>query len=138
MTGVYLLLGGGGRVSWSSAGHHPPLRASRTGQLGAVDLGTVGQVLGFSPAEEYATVTWQLEPGERLLLFTDGLWDARSRSGEPFGRRRLFHHWGEAVRLPLEEAVGEVVARVVAHLEGAEFEDDFTVVGVERQRASPL
>jgi len=133
MTGVYLLLGGDGRVSWSSAGHHPPLRVSRTGQLEPIDLTSVGHVLGFASEEEYATITWQCGPGERLLLFTDGLWEARSRSGEKFGRQCLFDYWAGAVKLPLDEAVGELVARVVAHLEGAEFEDDFTVVGVERQ-----
>ncbi len=136
MTGVYLLLGSDGRVSWSSAGHHPPLRVGRSGELDAIDLAAVGHVLGFAEEEEYATVAARLEPGERLLLFTDGLWDARSRSGEPFSRRRLFDYWAAAVERPLEEAVGELVARVVAHLEGADFEDDFTVVGIERQGLS--
>ena len=78
-------------------------------------------------------IDFRLGPGERLLLFTDGLWDARSRSGEPFGRKRLFEHWARALNLPLVEAVGELVARVSAHTEGADFEDDFTVVGIERQ-----
>jgi sigma-B regulation protein RsbU (phosphoserine phosphatase) len=133
MTGVYLLLGSNGGVSWSSAGHHPPLRVSRTGQLTPIDLALVGQVLGFASDEEYVTVTCQLWPGDRLLLFTDGLWEARNRSGEAFGRQRLFGYWAGAVNLPLHEAVSELVAQVTAHLEGAEFEDDFTVVGIERQ-----
>jgi sigma-B regulation protein RsbU (phosphoserine phosphatase) len=133
MTGVYLLLGGDGGVSWSSAGHHPPLRVSPTGRVSAIDLAPVGQVLGLALEEEYVTVTWRLSPGERLLLFTDGLWDARSQSGEPFGRQRLFEDWAGAVNQPLDEAVGKLVARVGAHMEGAEFEDDFTVVGIERQ-----
>src|SRR5205823_6989787 len=71
MTGVYLLLGGDGRVSWSSAGHHPPLRVSRTGQLDPIDLALIGSVLGFATEEEYATITWQLGPGDRRLLFSD-------------------------------------------------------------------
>jgi serine phosphatase RsbU (regulator of sigma subunit) len=133
MTGVYLLLGDAGRVSWSAAGHHPPLRVSRTGQLAPIDLEPVGPVLGFGAEEEYMTVTWQPGFGERLLLFTDGLWEARSRAGEPFGRRRLCDHLAGTVALPLEEAVRELVTRVAAHTEGADFEDDFTVVGVERQ-----
>lgn len=133
MTGVYLLLGGDGRVSWASAGHHPPLRVNRRGQVAPVDLTSGGPVLGLALEEEFVTVTWQLEPGERLLLFTDGLWEARSRCGEPFGRQRLIGHWAEAVNLPLDEAVGGLVARVTGHIAGADFEDDFTVVGIERQ-----
>jgi sigma-B regulation protein RsbU (phosphoserine phosphatase) len=133
MTGIYLILGSEGWVSWSSAGHHPPLRVSRTGQLAPIDLASVGQVLGFELEEEYKTITWQLWPGDRLLLFTDGLWDARSRSGEPFGRQRLFDYWAEAVTRPLDAVVGELVVRVATHMEGADFEDDFTIVGIERQ-----
>jgi sigma-B regulation protein RsbU (phosphoserine phosphatase) len=133
MTGVYVLLGSEGQVSWSCAGHHPPLRVNRGGQLTPSDLDQVGQVLGFALEEEYATVTWQLEPGERLLLFTDGLWEARSRSGDKFGRQRLFDFWVCAVSRPLNEAVGELVSRVTAHMESADFEDDFTVVGIEWQ-----
>jgi sigma-B regulation protein RsbU (phosphoserine phosphatase) len=132
MTGVYLLLGDHGRVSWSAAGHHPPLRVGRTGQPCPIDLDTVGAVLGFGTGEEYVTVTWQIGPGERLLLFTDGLWEARNRCGEPFGRHRLIDHWAGAVSRPLDEAVRELVARVAEHLQGAEFEDDFTIVGIER------
>ncbi len=137
MTGVYLLLGTDGRVSWSSAGHHPPLRVNRSGQLSPVDLSATGHVLGFDSAEEYVTVTAELAQGERLLLFTDGLWEARSRSSEPFSRKRLFDYWSAAVELPLAKAVDELVAEVARHLEGADFEDDFTVIAVERQECAP-
>jgi sigma-B regulation protein RsbU (phosphoserine phosphatase) len=133
MTGVYLLLSGDGRVSWSSAGHHPPLRVNRSGQLDPIDLAAIGPVLGFAAEEEYATISSQLGPGDRLLLFTDGLWDARSPCGEQFSRKRLFDYWAWAVKVPLGEAVDELVAQVAGHLEGADFEDDFTVVAVERQ-----
>jgi sigma-B regulation protein RsbU (phosphoserine phosphatase) len=132
MTGIYVLLGEDGRVSWSSGGHHPPVLISRTGRLAPIDLGPVGDVLGFDSQEEYVTVTWPVGAGERLLLFTDGLWDARSRSGEQFGRQRLFGHWARAVDRPLDEAVRHLVSLAAAHLQGAEFEDDFTVVAIER------
>jgi sigma-B regulation protein RsbU (phosphoserine phosphatase) len=132
MTGLYLVLGAAGRVSWACAGHHPPLWADRSGRLAPIDLDVIGAVLGFSAHEEYRTVSWDLAPGDRLLLFTDGIWEARSRAGEPFGRQRLCEHLTGTVGLPLAEAVQGLVTRVAAHLEGADFEDDFTVVGVER------
>ncbi len=132
MTGVYLLLTESGRVSWAAAGHHPPVRTSRTGELFPLDLTPVGSVLGMGAAEEYETVTWELVPGERLLLFTDGIWEARSRAGEKFGRQRLFAHLADTAGKPLEEVVHDLVGRAVAHMEGADFEDDFTVVAIER------
>jgi sigma-B regulation protein RsbU (phosphoserine phosphatase) len=127
MTAIYLLLGPDGRVSWAGAGHHPPLWINRAGQLAPIDdyLGAVGQPLGIGSEENYTTVTWQLGLGDRLLLFTDGLWEARDPVGEKFGRQTM--------SVSLNEMVQGLVARVAAHLQGADFEDDFTVVGVERQ-----
>jgi sigma-B regulation protein RsbU (phosphoserine phosphatase) len=131
MTAVYLVLAAGGRVSWAAAGHHPPLWVNRHGRLAKIDLAPVGSVLGFDP-ETYSTVTWQLEVGDRLLLFTDGLWDARSRAGEPFGRQRLTAHFSGSIDNPLADVVHGLLTRVTAHLQGAEFEDDFTILGIER------
>lgn len=131
MTAVYLVLAPRGCVSWAAAGHHPPLWVNRHGRLSSIDLTPVGSVLGFE-GETYATVNWELEVGDRLLLFTDGLWDARSKSGEPFGRQRLTAHFAGAIDNPLADVVNGLLSRVTAHLEGAEFEDDFTIIGVER------
>jgi sigma-B regulation protein RsbU (phosphoserine phosphatase) len=132
MTGVYAVLGAGGRVSWAAAGHHPPLWLDRGGRLHDTDdLTPVGPVLGFGDGP-YPSVEWQLGPGDRLLLFTDGLWDARSRAGEPFGRQRLKGYFVETLDRDLAAVVNGLVARVTAHLHGADFEDDFTVLAIER------
>lgn len=131
MTGLYLVLGPGGRVRWAAAGHHPPMWVDRRGRVSAADLAPVGPVLGFEPVE-YQTVCWDLEIGDRLLLFTDGLWDARSKDGEPFGLQRLRQHLAGSLDAPLADVANGLLARVTAHLKGAEFEDDFTILGVER------
>jgi serine phosphatase RsbU (regulator of sigma subunit) len=131
MTGVYLVLAPDGRVQWAAAGHHPPLWVNRRGRVSAVDLAPVGPVLGFEPVP-YQTVSWNLEPGDRMLLFTDGLWDARSKDGEPYGRQRLQAYVADTLDTPLADTVNGLLARVTAHLQGAEFEDDFTILGVER------
>jgi serine phosphatase RsbU (regulator of sigma subunit) len=133
MTGVYLLLSDGGHVAWASAGHHPPVLVTRAGQRLPDDFGPVGHVLGFDSPDAYTTITWQLNSGDRLLLFTDGLWDARSHTGEQYGRHRLFEHWTRLLNQPLEQAVAGLVAEVASFLEGTDFEDDFTVVAIERQ-----
>jgi sigma-B regulation protein RsbU (phosphoserine phosphatase) len=77
-------------------------------------------------------VHWQLGDGDRLLLFTDGLWDARSKGGEPFGRQRLMDYFAGTLDCPISDVVNGLLARVTAHLQGAEFEDDFTILGIER------
>jgi sigma-B regulation protein RsbU (phosphoserine phosphatase) len=138
MTGLYVRFGDAGHVSWASAGHDPPLRVTPFGQVAPMDLKPVGLPLAIEGNEVYETVHWELGSGERLLLFTDGLVEARSREEEPFGRRRLRSFLKELAPLSLAEMVRELVARADAHREGADFEDDFTILGVERQIAAEV
>ncbi|HKB41851.1 MAG TPA: PP2C family protein-serine/threonine phosphatase [Gemmataceae bacterium] len=132
MTGVYLLLGEKGRVSWASAGHDPPQRVSPRGEVTPVDLGPVGLPLGLSAATGYATVRWRLCKGERLLLFTDGLVETRREDGEVFGRHRLRAGLAGLASVPLPEMVRRLIAQAEAHQRSGQFEDDVTIVAVER------
>ena len=66
------------------------------------------------------------------LPSASGTWEARSEEGEPFGLDRLRDHLAASVELPLEVAVRRLVASVQAHQANADFEDDYTVVGIER------
>jgi len=133
MTGVYLLFGRDGQISWAAAGQDPPLRINRLGQVAPVDIGPVGLPLGIDPQEEYSSVVWQLGPGERLVLYTDGLVEARNSMDEPFGRHRLQAELAALARLSLVDMVDEVLARATAHAEGADFEDDFSILAIERE-----
>jgi sigma-B regulation protein RsbU (phosphoserine phosphatase) len=91
-----------------------------------------GLPLGIDPAEVYATARSQLAPGERLMLFTDGLWEVCDGGGRAFGRRRLREELGRLSGLPLNALVRQLVARAADHHGGEDFEDDFTLVAVER------
>jgi sigma-B regulation protein RsbU (phosphoserine phosphatase) len=135
LTGIYLLLGDAGGVSWASAGHEPPLRVTPAGRVAPPDLAPLGLPLGVEAGESYATVHWELAPGERLVVFTDGLVETRDAAGQAFGRPRLRRELAGLARLPLAGMVRELVARAADHRGGADFEDDFTVVGIERWAA---
>ena len=56
----------------------------------------------------------------------------RNQAGEPFSRHRIWQYLQVTMDDPLEEVVAGLVGTVKAHLWGAEFEDDFTVLAVER------
>jgi sigma-B regulation protein RsbU (phosphoserine phosphatase) len=131
MTAVYLLLEPGGKVSWAAAGQDPPLRMHRAGVIAPLDLSANGMPLGIDPGQAYATVEWQLAPGDRLFLFTDGIYEARDRGGRLFGRDRLQNVLRQRTGLPLERLTKEVVDQVKDFMEGSEFEDDFTVLAIE-------
>lgn len=132
MTGVYLVLGEDGLVSWAAAGHHPPVLVTRAGNPAPVDFTVIGPVLGFDPGGDYPTVRDRLAPGDRMLVFTDGLYEARNQAGEPFSRHRIWQFLQVTMDDPLEEVVAGLVGVVKDHLWGADFEDDFTILAVER------
>jgi sigma-B regulation protein RsbU (phosphoserine phosphatase) len=132
MTGVYLLFEGGDTVSWASAGQDPPLRVKFRGEVALPDLTPVRPPLGVRHGERYPTVGWHLEPGERLFLFTDGLVEARNPAGEAFGRPRLQGYLTDMCFRPLEKMVAEIVKKAIMHTQGADFEDDFTIIAIER------
>jgi serine phosphatase RsbU (regulator of sigma subunit) len=84
---VYLVLeADGGRVRLLNAGHHPPLlvRGSTTSEL---PRGTLA--LGLSPKALYEEQQFDLDPGDLLLVYSDGLTEARNEYGAFFGEERL-------------------------------------------------
>jgi len=89
VTAFYAVLNRRTRVlTYANAGHPYPLHfAARTGQVG--QLAARGFLLGIMPGEQYQERTVELEPGDRLCFYTDGMVDARNEIGETFGADRL-------------------------------------------------
>ena len=72
------------------------------------------------------TVPWN--PGDRLLMFTDGLSEARNRAGEFFPVPSL----GPRLRSgPVDRVIGEVATAVAGYVPGGRLEDDLAVVLIE-------
>lgn len=135
MTGLYLRLEPGGTVKWAAAGHHPPMRIGRDGIVPASDLDSGDVPLGLHTDDTvcYQTIAWHVEPGERMLVFTDGLYEAQDRDNVKFGRGPLESCLRESLGEKLPRLTECVLRRAEEHLSGAEFEDDFTVIGIERR-----
>ena len=75
-------------LTYANAGHPYPLR--RIARTGAVQpLAAQGFMLGIVPEEQYREKSVQLEPGDRLCFYTDGLVEARNGMGEGYGTDRL-------------------------------------------------
>ena len=76
------------RLPYTNAGHEPPfLFRPRTGEVIWLDKG--GLVLGLLPEAQYESATLAVEPGDLLVLYTDGVSDTENEGGEAFTRRRL-------------------------------------------------
>jgi serine phosphatase RsbU (regulator of sigma subunit) len=126
-----------GELKWVSAGHPPPLlirdtRHART--LNGRPAAPLGSGVGGSPPSvSHAS----LEPGDLLLLYTDGVTDARDRDGERFGPEGLsrFVEREAAAAQPAPETLRRLREALVGHEHGR-FADDATAVLVEWRRDS--
>jgi serine phosphatase RsbU (regulator of sigma subunit) len=76
-----------GELSWVNAGHPAPLWVRKGRVIGEL-TGTVSRPVGFGGAAP-SVQSVRLEPGDRVLLFTDGVVEERLRGGEQFGEDRL-------------------------------------------------
>ena len=124
----------GGRVEWSNGGHNPPLLRRADGEI--VELRATDPLVGVLAGHEYRKgEPFELQPGDALLLYTDGITEARKEDDE----EELF----EAMRLreTLLAAEGDAVdtihairAAVQAWTGGGRLDDDLTMMVVKRDR----
>ncbi|EWC59230.1 Serine phosphatase RsbU, regulator of sigma subunit [Actinokineospora spheciospongiae] len=123
-----------GVLSYVLAGHPPPvvLRRSRMVKtLAGKPRPPLGlrHLIGDRPVQVHSEA---LEPGDRLLLHTDGVTEARNPEGVPFGLDRLVDltERHEAADLPAPETLRRVVHAVLEHQNG-QLQDDATLMLVE-------
>ncbi|MBD0347651.1 MAG: SpoIIE family protein phosphatase [Thermoleophilia bacterium] len=127
ITMVYLTADGTtGDVVGAVAGHPPP-RIVRAGRVEA--FGARGVALGVDAGQRYDAVRTRLAPSDAVVLYTDGVIEAR-RDGEQYGEARLDAVLAANADLP----AGELAAAVVADCRAfaAELVDDCAVVVVKR------
>ena len=122
--------GSTGEVRYVNAGHNPPFLLRRSGAIDALTEG--GLLLGIRDKEEYATGSCRLEPGEILLLYSDGVTEARSPAGEEFGEERLQEFLRKRATMGAEELTETLLAFVREFCAPAKPQDDVTVVVMRR------
>lgn len=118
-----------GRLRWCTAGHPRPLLLRDGRTVRVLDDGAgLPFGLGTRPGVGEAA----LQPGDRVLLYTDGIVDARSESGELFGVERFTDvvHRASSDRAVAPETLRRLMHAVVDHQFGT-LRDDATVVMVE-------
>ena len=117
-------------IRWVRAGRDPgflydPARDCFEG------LGGKGLPLGIQEDSEYQELSRGLVPGQVIVLATDGVWEARNREGEPFGKGRLM----EAVRARADKSAEEIMEGIWEDLKefsgSSEHQDDVTVIAAK-------
>jgi phosphoserine phosphatase RsbU/P len=128
ITMVYLVIDSTGAVAAAGAGHPPPRILAPDGTVTAMEAG--GLVLGIESNQEYEEVRAQVEAGGAVVLYTDGVLEAR-HDGELYGLERLDRVLSKARDLPAAELAQAVLEDCRAFARG-ELADDCAVVVVKK------
>lgn len=118
-----------GRLEYSNAGHPPPLLARRSGEILRLDAG--GLPIGIFADAPFEQQSLDLEPGDTLVLYTDGIREALREDGEEFGESRLV----DCLTGSPDLSAAELGERIDSALETFLPTDDRTLVIVKRTMA---
>ncbi|OGO57299.1 MAG: hypothetical protein A2V85_15490 [Chloroflexi bacterium RBG_16_72_14] len=121
-----------GLARHASAGHDPVLVARSAGSVEALEAG--GPILGAFRDAPFAEVTTLIGPDDAIVLYTDGVTEARDERRRFYGEERLFNVLDSACGTPADGIVATVVRDVEAFRGAAEPFDDITLLVAQRQR----
>ncbi len=114
-------------LSYSSAGHNQPvLWHKRQKKIEFLDAD--GMIFGIKPEVAFEQIQSQLEAGDILLLYTDGIVEAEDSDGEFFGAERLGKLLQEADDLEPQEIIDRILDQVRIFTGLRHFIDDITLV----------
>lgn len=120
-----------GEVSYTNAGHNPPYLMKADGRIEQLPMSkdlVVGALDDFQFSEE----TLQLEHGDTLMLYTDGVTEAVNLSNEEFGEKRLEDTLRQVAPQSCQQMIDAVKTSVSDFAGEAEQSDDITMLAIKR------
>jgi sigma-B regulation protein RsbU (phosphoserine phosphatase) len=119
-----------GVLRYTNAGHLPPiLLRNNEARLLEVD----GMVVGAFPFAKYGESSVQLEPGDLLLLYTDGISEPQNEYGEMYGEERLIELLKKNARQPESVIIHAIMSAVQDWTGSPELQDDMTILIARRK-----
>ncbi|HTD51819.1 MAG TPA: GAF domain-containing SpoIIE family protein phosphatase [Thermoanaerobaculia bacterium] len=119
-----------GRLRYVSAGHNPALLVRRSGSIERVE--STGVPVGMLPNASWREETLQLESGDLLVLYTDGVTEAADEAEEEFGLDRLSAAVQAGRGLTARQLCDDLMARVADFARGMPQYDDQTLLLLRR------
>jgi serine phosphatase RsbU (regulator of sigma subunit) len=116
------------RLRFTVAGHPAPILATAGGQPKRLDVS--GFPIGMIGTAEYDESVIELQPGDRLFLYSDGVTEETNAQGEEFGDERLLSVIAEGQALGLKDAVESLVRRVIAWRGEDHLRDDVSILAI--------
>jgi sigma-B regulation protein RsbU (phosphoserine phosphatase) len=118
------------QLTYANAGHNPPVLARN--EAGVEELDADGAAIGFLEQVDFEELATTVEPGDCLLLYTDGAVEALDPIGEPFGEERLYETVSTMAPAGAEAVVNGIVQVLNDFTGGGHQRDDITLVALRR------
>src|ERR1700722_6644118 len=117
-----------GEFRYSRAGHPRPVVVRRSGGLELLDAG--GTIIGMSASTPFDEGSGRLEPGDLIVLYTDGLTEGENPGGNFFGEDGLYRSLGPLAGSDPEIACEKVMDDLIGFSAGTRFRDDVTLMAM--------
>jgi sigma-B regulation protein RsbU (phosphoserine phosphatase) len=119
-----------GELLYSLGGHNPPLLFSSSGEQVIPIASEGGFMVGLLERARYTTEKLQMQKGDGILLFTDGVSEAEDLAQEPFSDEKLNDLMSSLHESPTQAIVQNILQAVSAHAGAAAQSDDITVMAL--------
>ena len=119
-------------LTYSYGGHNQPLYISSEGNVSMLE-GDSGTALGIFEEATFTMETLQLNPGDSILLYTDGINEAMNVNYEEYGDDRFCDLFRGTVNKNAQDLVEMISADVAIFTKGAEQSDDITLLALKIQ-----
>jgi sigma-B regulation protein RsbU (phosphoserine phosphatase) len=114
-------------LTMSNAGALPPM-ICRNGEN--IKVRATGIPLGLLEDREYDEVSVTLQPGDTLVLYSDGVQDQSNRAGDEYGTSRLFKMLKKTAELPPREIIQAIFNDIDQHTDGGPMSDDQSLIAM--------
>ena len=132
VTGFYGLLNvKTGEINYCNAGHNPPYLLKRNGKIEALPM-SKDTMVGAFDGLEFHNVSLQLDHGDVLVMYTDGVTEAMNVQNEEFGEARLEDTLEEVTLHNCQQIIDAIKADVATFTGEAEQSDDITILALKR------
>lgn len=119
------------QFTFSNAGHDNPFLITKSKEM--FRLHTGGIVLGFMEESQYKEETITFNPGDCLVIFSDGITETKNAMEEEFGDDRVLQIITRNRDIPAEKLIEKIMTGINNFSEGAALMDDVTLVVVKRK-----
>jgi sigma-B regulation protein RsbU (phosphoserine phosphatase) len=116
-------------IKYSNAAHPPPLLLRKDGVVELLEEG--GTVIGMGAMKPYREGMRRLAPGDKLIVYTDGILEYQNNDGELYGKDRFLAELKRFSDRPVFHMVNEAIGALLEFGGNTEPRDDVSLLGLE-------